>query len=103
VRLRTKEKLLLKAIMTRQCKWYCGKELFKENIMIICECGKRYEKVCDFTNVKQIGLALYGNCPKCGMQHGIGHLWRLKKTYIIQSRKIEGRYPKTLDLSKSRS
>lgn len=70
--------------------------------MIVCECGKRYEKVSDFINVKQIGLALYGDCPKCEEQHSIGNLWRLKKVYTIQNRKSDGKYPKTLDLSKVR-
>jgi len=70
--------------------------------MVTCKCGKRFSKVCEFINVKQIGFALFGDCSKCGQQHDIGFLWRLKRVVTIQSSKIAGKYPKTLDLSKLR-
>lgn len=52
--------------------------------MIRCECGQVFHKVSDLNNVKQVGLALYGDCTKCGKRLGINSLWVKTETIDLR-------------------
>lgn len=48
--------------------------------MIECKkCNKKLFSIADVENVKTIGMALYGNCKKCGERQSVAGLWRRTK------------------------
>ncbi len=50
--------------------------------MITCLCGKRITSISEMLDVRSTGLALFGNCPKCGLRQGVSDLWR--RTQVIK-------------------
>jgi hypothetical protein len=44
--------------------------------MKICKCSQKIHNVSQLKNVKAVGLALYGNCPKCNEKIPCGDMWR---------------------------
>jgi hypothetical protein len=54
--------------------------------MITCVCGQKIYNIKQIKNVKNIGLAIYGECPKCGYKMPCSTLWRHSRTVTCDGR-----------------
>lgn len=46
-------------------------------------CGRHFNYLTDLYNIRSLGLALLGNCSKCGNLVGCNFLW--KRTKVIEN------------------
>jgi hypothetical protein len=59
--------------------------------MICWSCGQRLEDVHQLSNVRLIGICLFGRCPKCGKDVPCRELIRIKKVIDLTGRNNDRR------------
>ena len=42
-------------------------------------CGKEFRNLNELSNIRGLGLALIGECPKCGIKIGCNSLWKVTR------------------------